>query len=180
MAKQEKMDRHLRCSFCGKSRDEVRKLIAGPTVYICDECVNLCNDIIAEDWEEAKEEISSKLKKPSDIKHHLDQYVVGQERAKEKDVDDVELQKGNILMVGPTGTGKTLLAQTLAKYLDVPFTLADATTLTEAGYVGEDVENIILKLLQASDYDVERAERGIVYIDEIDKISRKSDSPSIT
>jgi ATP-dependent Clp protease ATP-binding subunit ClpX len=159
--------------------------------------VNLCNDIIAEDWEEAKEEISSKLKKPSEIKHHLDQYVVGQERAKrilsvavhnhykrisskDKDVDDVELQKGNILMVGPTGTGKTLLAQTLAKYLDVPFTLADATTLTEAGYVGEDVENIILKLLQTSDYDVERAERGIVYIDEIDKISRKSDSPSIT
>jgi ATP-dependent Clp protease ATP-binding subunit ClpX len=197
MAKQEKVDRHLRCSFCGKSRDEVRKLIAGPTVYICDECVNLCNDIIAEDWEEAKEEISSKLKKPADIKHHLDQYVVGQDRAKrilsvavhnhykrisskEKDVDDVELQKGNILVVGPTGTGKTLLAQTLAKYLDVPFTMADATTLTEAGYVGEDVENIILKLLQAADYDVERAERGIVYIDEIDKISRKSDSPSIT
>ncbi len=197
MAKQEKMDRHLRCSFCGKSRDEVRKLIAGPTVYICDECVNLCNDIIAEDWEEAKEEISSKLKKPAEIKHHLDQYVIGQERAKrilsvavhnhykrisskEKEVDDIELQKGNILMVGPTGTGKTLLAQTLAKYLDVPFTLADATTLTEAGYVGEDVENIILKLLQAADYDVERAERGIVYIDEIDKISRKSDSPSIT
>ncbi len=197
MAKPDKMDRHLRCSFCGKSRDEVRKLIAGPTVYICDECVNLCNDIIAEDWEEAKEEISSKLKKPVEIKHHLDQYVVGQERAKkifsvavhnhykrisskDKDVDDVQLQKGNILMLGPTGTGKTLLAQTLAKYLDVPFTLADATTLTEAGYVGEDVENIILKLLQAADYDVERAERGIVYIDEIDKISRKSDSPSIT
>jgi ATP-dependent Clp protease ATP-binding subunit ClpX len=197
MAKQEKIDRHLRCSFCGKSRDEVRKLIAGPTVYICDECVNLCNDIIAEDWEEAKEEISSKLKKPAEIKHHLDQYVVGQDRAKrilsvavhnhykrisakDKDVDDVELQKGNILVVGPTGTGKTLLAQTLAKFLDVPFTLADATTLTEAGYVGEDVENIILKLLQAADYDVERAERGIVYIDEIDKISRKSDSPSIT
>ncbi|MEX5214271.1 MAG: ATP-dependent Clp protease ATP-binding subunit ClpX [Nitrospiraceae bacterium] len=195
MAKQDKMDRHLRCSFCGKSRDEVRKLIAGPTVYICDECVNLCNDIIAEDWEEAKEEISSKLRKPSEIKHHLDQYVIGQERAKKilsvavhnhykrissKDVDEVELQKGNILMIGPTGTGKTLLAQTLARYLDVPFTLADATTLTEAGYVGEDVENIILKLLQAADYDVERAERGIVYIDEIDKISRKSDSPSIT
>jgi ATP-dependent Clp protease ATP-binding subunit ClpX len=197
MAKPDKMDRHLRCSFCGKSRDEVRKLIAGPTVYICDECVNLCNDIIAEDWEEAKEEISSKLKKPLEIKHHLDQYVVGQERAKkilsvavhnhykrisakDKDVDDVQLQKGNILMLGPTGTGKTLLAQTLAKFLDVPFTLADATTLTEAGYVGEDVENIILKLLQAADYDVERAERGIVYIDEIDKISRKSDSPSIT
>ncbi len=195
MAKPDKMDRHLRCSFCGKSRDEVRKLIAGPTVYICDECVNLCNDIIAEDWEEAKEEISSKLKKPVEIKHHLDQYVVGQERAKRilavavhnhykrissKDTDEVQLQKGNILMLGPTGTGKTLLAQTLAKYLDVPFTLADATTLTEAGYVGEDVENIILKLLQAADYDVERAERGIVYIDEIDKISRKSDSPSIT
>jgi len=195
MPKQEKTDRHLRCSFCGKSRDEVRKLIAGPTVYICDECVNLCNDIIAEDWEEAKEEISSKLRKPAEIKHHLDQYVIGQERAKKilsvavhnhykrisaNEVDEVELQKGNILMIGPTGTGKTLLAQTLARYLDVPFTLADATTLTEAGYVGEDVENIILKLLQASDYDVERAERGIVYIDEIDKISRKSDSPSIT
>jgi ATP-dependent Clp protease ATP-binding subunit ClpX len=195
MPKQEKMDRHLRCSFCGKSRDEVRKLIAGPTVYICDECVNLCNDIIAEDWEEAKEEISSKLRKPAEIKHHLDQYVIGQDRAKKilsvavhnhykrisaNEVDEVELQKGNILVIGPTGTGKTLLAQTLARYLDVPFTLADATTLTEAGYVGEDVENIILKLLQASDYDVERAERGIVYIDEIDKISRKSDSPSIT
>jgi ATP-dependent Clp protease ATP-binding subunit ClpX len=195
MPKQDKTDRHLRCSFCGKSRDEVRKLIAGPTVYICDECVNLCNDIIAEDWEEAKEEISSKLRKPHEIKHHLDQYVIGQDRAKKvlsvavhnhykrisaNEVDDVELQKGNILIIGPTGTGKTLLAQTLAKYLDVPFTLADATTLTEAGYVGEDVENIILKLLQAADYDVERAERGIVYIDEIDKISRKSDSPSIT
>jgi ATP-dependent Clp protease ATP-binding subunit ClpX len=195
MPKQDKTDRNLRCSFCGKSRDEVRKLIAGPTVYICDECVNLCNDIIAEDWEEAKEEISSKLRKPAEIKHHLDQYVIGQERAKRilsvavhnhykrisaNEVDDVELQKGNILMIGPTGTGKTLLAQTLARYLDVPFTLADATTLTEAGYVGEDVENIILKLLQAADYDVERAERGIVYIDEIDKISRKSDSPSIT
>ena len=195
MPKQEKMDRHLRCSFCGKSRDEVRKLIAGPTVYICDECVNLCNDIIAEDWEEAKEEISSKLRKPAEIKHHLDQYVIGQDRAKKilavavhnhykrisaNEVDDIELHKGNILMIGPTGTGKTLLAQTLARYLDVPFTLADATTLTEAGYVGEDVENIILKLLQAADYDVERAERGIVYIDEIDKISRKSDSPSIT
>ena len=195
MPKQDKTDRHLRCSFCGKSRDEVRKLIAGPTVYICDECVNLCNDIIAEDWEETKEEISSKLRKPSEIKHHLDQYIIGQDRAKKilavavhnhykrissYEVDDVELQKGNILIIGPTGTGKTLLAQTLAKFLDVPFTLADATTLTEAGYVGEDVENIILKLLQAADYDVERSERGIVYIDEIDKISRKSDSPSIT
>ncbi len=164
-------------------------------MYICDECVNLCNDIIAEDWEETKEEISSKLRKPSELKHHLDQYIIGQDHAKKVlavavhnhykrissyEVDDVELQKGNILIIGPTGTGKTLLAQTLAKYLDVPFTLADATTLTEAGYVGEDVENIILKLLQAADYDVERAERGIVYIDEIDKISRKSDSPSIT
>ena len=185
MAKPDKMDRHLRCSFCGKSRDEVRKLIAGPTVYICDECVNLCNDIIAEDWEEAKEDISSKLKKPVEIKHHLDQYVVGQERAKfspwpfiittsesrprTKTLTMCNSRKANILMLGPTGTGKTLLAQTLAKYLDVPFTLADATTLTEAGYVGEDVENIILKLLQAADYDVERAERGIVYIDEIDR-----------
>ena len=195
MPKQDKTDRHLRCSFCSKSRDEVRKLIAGPTVYICDECVNLCNDIIAEDWEEAKEEIASKIRKPVEIKHHLDQYLIGQERAKmilsvavhnhykriaSYEADDVELQKGNIVVIGPTGTGKTLMAQTLAKFLDVPFTLADATTLTEAGYVGEDVENIILKLLQAADYDVERAERGIVYIDEIDKISRKSDSPSIT
>ncbi len=196
MAKQEKTDASLRCSFCGKSRDEVRKLIAGPTVYICDECIDLCNDIIAEEWEEEKEEITSKLPKPIEIKKILDQYVIGQDRAKkilavavhnhykrvgtQTDGDDVELQKGNILVVGPTGTGKTLLAQTLARTLDVPFTIADATTLTEAGYVGEDVENIILKLLQAGDYDVERAERGIVYIDEIDKISRKSDSPSIT
>ena len=195
MAKQEKGDAQLRCSFCGKGREEVRKLIAGPTVYICDECVDLCNDIIAEDLEEKQEAVSSKLPKPKEIMRTLDQYVIGQERAKKvlsvavhnhykrisaNEVDDVELQKGNILMIGPTGTGKTLLAQTLAKYLDVPFTLADATTLTEAGYVGEDVENIILKLLQAGDYDVERAARGIVYIDEIDKISRKSDSPSIT
>ncbi len=195
MAKQEKTE-VLHCSFCGKSREEVRKLIAGPTVYICDECIDLCNDIIAEEWEEDKEEVTSKLPKPMEIKKVLDQYVIGQDRAKKilsvavhnhykrinaaAHTDEVELQKGNILMIGPTGTGKTLLAQTLARILDVPFTIADATTLTEAGYVGEDVENIILKLLQAADYDLEKAERGIVYIDEIDKISRKSESPSIT
>ncbi|MBN4054286.1 ATP-dependent Clp protease ATP-binding subunit ClpX [Nitrospira defluvii] len=196
MPKKEKTELNLRCSFCGKNRDEVKKLIAGPTVYICDECVDLCNDIIAEEWEEEKGEVSSSLLKPIDIKKILDQYVIGQDWAKKvlsvavhnhyKRVasniqsDDVELQKGNILMIGPTGTGKTLLAQTLARILDVPFTIADATTLTEAGYVGEDVENIVLKLLQAADYDVEKAERGIVYIDEIDKVCRKSDSPSIT
>jgi len=195
MAKQEKLEGQLRCSFCGKGREEVRKLIAGPTVYICDECVGLCNDIITEDVEERQETLSSKLPKPKEIMRILDQYVIGQERAKKvlsvavhnhykrisaNPLDEVELQKGNILLIGPTGTGKTLLAQTLARILDVPFTIADATTLTEAGYVGEDVENIILKLVQAADYDVERAERGIVYIDEIDKISRKSDSPSIT
>jgi ATP-dependent Clp protease ATP-binding subunit ClpX len=195
MARQAKSDANLRCSFCGKNRDQVRKLIAGPTVYICDECVGLCNEIISEDWQEAREEISSKLCKPVDIHQHLNQYIVGQDRAKKvlsvavynhykriaaNETEDIELQKGNILLIGPTGTGKTLFAQTLAQYLDVPFTIADATTLTEAGYVGEDVENIILKLLQAADYEVERAERGIVYIDEIDKITRKSDSPSIT
>lgn len=196
MAKHEKTDLHLRCSFCGKNRDEVKKLIAGPTVYICDECVDLCNDIIAEEWEGEKNTVTSSLPKPIEIKEILDQYVIGQAQAKKvlsvavhnhyKRVasnaqnEDVELQKGNILMVGPTGTGKTLLAQTLARIIDVPFTIADATTLTEAGYVGEDVENIVLKLLQASDYDVEKAERGIVYIDEIDKVCRKSDSPSIT
>ncbi len=196
MAKNEKTELHLRCSFCGKNRDEVKKLIAGPTVYICDECVDLCNDIIAEEWEGEKSTVSSSLPKPVEIKEVLDQYVIGQDQAKKvlsvavhnhyKRVasnaqnDDVELQKGNILMVGPTGTGKTLLAQTLARIIDVPFTIADATTLTEAGYVGEDVENIVLKLLQASDYDVEKAEKGIVYIDEIDKVCRKSDSPSIT
>ena len=195
MARQAKSDANLRCSFCGKSRDQVRKLIAGPTVYICDECVGLCNEIISEDWQETREEISSKLCKPADIHQHLNHYIIGQERAKKvlsvavynhykriaaNETEDIELQKGNILLIGPTGTGKTLFAQTLAQHLDVPFTIADATTLTEAGYVGEDVENIILKLLQAADYEVERAERGIVYIDEIDKITRKSDSPSIT
>ncbi len=195
MARQSKSDANLRCSFCGKSRDQVRKLIAGPTVYICDECVGLCNEIISEDWQESQQEIATKLCKPFDIHQHLDQFIIGQDHAKRvlsvavynhykriaaNENGEVELQKGNILIVGPTGTGKTLFAQTLAQYLDVPFTIADATTLTEAGYVGEDVENIILKLLQAADYDVERAERGIVYIDEIDKITRKADGPSIT
>jgi ATP-dependent Clp protease ATP-binding subunit ClpX len=188
---------NLFCSFCGKSQEEVRKLIAGPSVYICDECIELCNDIIAEEYE--KEDAArrrTKILKPMEIKSALDEYVIGQERAKKilsvavhnhyKRIetrsagDEVELQKSNILLVGPTGTGKTLLAQTLARILNVPFTIADATTLTEAGYVGEDVENIILSLLQVADYDIERASKGIIYIDEIDKISRKTDSPSIT
>jgi ATP-dependent Clp protease ATP-binding subunit ClpX len=196
MAKAVKGGGKLQCSFCGKNQDDVRKLIAGPTVYICDECIELCNDIIAEEWEEEKTKGLSQLPKPAEIKAILDQYVVGQERAKKtlcvavhnhykrvnarQTYDEVELTKSNILLIGPTGSGKTLLAQTLAKILDVPFTIADATTLTEAGYVGEDVENIILRLLQVADYDTGRAERGIIYIDEIDKIARKSENPSIT
>ena len=189
--------KELCCSFCGKSQKEVRKLIAGPSVYICDECVELCNEIITEEYEREDYYASRALvPKPKDIKAHLDQYIIGQERAKmvlsvavhnhykridaRTTHDDVELHKSNILLVGPTGTGKTLLAQTLARFLNVPFTICDATSLTEAGYVGEDVENVILSLFQSAEYNVERTMKGIIYIDEIDKVSRKSENPSIT
>ena len=189
--------KQLKCSFCGKNQDQVKRLIAGPGVYICDECIELCSDIIADEFEETVELDTKSLPKPKEIKNYLDSYVIGQERAKralsvavynhykrvnsnDNNNDDVELQKSNILLLGPTGSGKTFLAQTLAKFLNVPFAIADATTLTEAGYVGEDVENILLRLIQNADYDVERAEKGIIYIDEIDKIARKSENPSIT
>jgi ATP-dependent Clp protease ATP-binding subunit ClpX len=199
MNKKEGASGLLRCSFCGKSQNEVKKLIAGPGVYVCDECIELCNDIIAEekDREDSTRPVL-KVPKPIDIKSHLDDYVIGQEKAKKSLAvavhnhykrinsmsstrkDDIELSKSNILLIGPTGSGKTLLAQTIAKILNVPFAMADATTLTEAGYVGEDVENVVLNLLQAADYDIEKAQKGVIYVDEIDKISRKSENPSIT
>ena len=196
MAKKIKNTGNYRCSFCGKNQEEVKKLIAGPSVYICEECIELCNEIMVEEWAQEKGDDFQHLLKPHDLFKHLDQYIIGQKRCKKilsvavhnhfkridckADIEDVELQKSNVLLIGPTGSGKTLMAQTLARILDVPFTIVDATTLTEAGYVGEDVENIILKLLQNADYDVEKAERGIIYIDEIDKISRKSENLSIT
>lgn len=188
--------KQLKCSFCGKSQEQVKRLIAGPGVYICDECINLCSEIITDDCVDEQKVEVSKIPKPMEIKEYLDQYVIGQDQAKRsvsvaiynhykrinssvKD-ENVEIQKSNILLLGPTGSGKTLIAQTLAKFLNVPFAIADATTLTEAGYVGEDVENILLKLIQNADYDIEKAEKGIIYIDEIDKIARKSENPSIT
>jgi len=197
MTRKDDLSGELVCSFCGKSQDEVKKLIAGPSVYICDECVSLCSEIIEEEYEqEEKDKQKDFLLKPHEIKRSLDQYVIEQERAKRVlsvavhnhyqrigaslDSDDVEIDKSNILLIGPTGSGKTLLAQTLARILNVPFTIADATTLTEAGYVGEDVESIILSLVQMADYDIDKATKGIVYIDEIDKIAKRSDSPSIT
>lgn len=196
MPKKSSTSGNYRCSFCSKSQEEVKKLIAGPTVYICDECIELCNEIMVEEWTQEKTEDFKHLLKPKEIFQHLDQYIIGQAQSKKilsvavhnhfkrvdsnVDLEGVELQKSNVLLIGPTGSGKTLMAQTLARILDVPFTIVDATTLTEAGYVGEDVENIILKLLQAADYDVEKAERGIIYIDEVDKISRKSENLSIT
>ena len=186
----------LKCSFCGKAQEQVKRLVAGPGVYICDECIELCNEIIEDEFSEESDIDLKDIPKPKEIKAQLDQYVIGQERAKRilsvavynhykrinlgGKIDDVELQKSNILMLGPTGVGKTYLAQTLAKILNVPFAISDATSLTEAGYVGEDVENILLKLIQAADYDIEKAEKGIIYIDEIDKIARKSENPSIT
>lgn len=196
MAKYNDEKNQLKCSFCGKTQDQVKKLVAGPGVYICDECIELCNEIIEEELNEDLGLEIGEIPKPMEIRAILDQYVIGQDEAKKAmsvavynhykrinlgmKIDDVELQKSNIIMLGPTGSGKTLLASTLAKVLNVPFAIADATSLTEAGYVGEDVENILLKLIQAADYDVEKAEKGIVYIDEIDKIARKSENPSIT
>jgi ATP-dependent Clp protease ATP-binding subunit ClpX len=189
-------DKHLRCSFCGKSKESVKKFISGPNVYICNECISLCNEILAEEDQQSAAESLTHIPKPAEIKETLDQYVIGQEQAKKSLsvavynhykrinnrglVEDVEIEKSNILLLGPTGVGKTLLARTLARLLDVPFTIADATTLTEAGYVGEDVENILVQLLQAGDYNIAETERGIVYIDELDKIARKSENPSIT